>query len=344
MITSNLLAKLFPYTPQAKKDRFIPALNKFLPAYKINTARRIRAFLATCGVETDYFKTTTEYATGAAYNGREDLGNFFKGDGEKFKGRTLIQTTGRFNYWRLVVRWIKKLTGKDYSEKLAYTNFRAYLKSANYDLLLKEADRLNVNFLEYPEKLSEIEKAVESACIFWEENNCNKYADAENFFAVSGIVNRGNPTKKALHYEKRLALYNVCKRWIPENFAFAQTLAGPPAINGDKTTAPPETATGPATPETAVSDRNAENSKVKDFSDKYLKHCKNDSFKNIALVIAGRIGAGISAVWTLNFGGKVFLIIAASIIAGSIIYALTFYRKRIFSAGKTVFDSLFNSQ
>eukprot|EP00943_MAST-04B_sp_MAST-4B-sp1_P002217 g2217.t1 len=55
-------------------------------------------FLAQMAHESDKFKAMEEYASGRAYEGREDLGNVRPGDGVKFKGRGYIQLTGRANY------------------------------------------------------------------------------------------------------------------------------------------------------------------------------------------------------------------------------------------------------
>lgn len=63
------------------------------------TDPRQRAYiLATAQFESDYFRTLEEYASGAAYEGRGDLGNTQAGDGQRYKGRGFVQLTGRTSY------------------------------------------------------------------------------------------------------------------------------------------------------------------------------------------------------------------------------------------------------
>ncbi len=117
-------------------------LNKTCPSYEIDTPQEYSHFLAQACHETDHFKTFQEYASGKAYEGRADLGNTHPGDGVKYKGRGIFQTTGRSNYQQLGV------------------------KKGNSDL-----------FINKPELLAEPEYAVWSACEYWLSRGLNDIAN-----------------------------------------------------------------------------------------------------------------------------------------------------------------------
>jgi predicted chitinase len=62
------------------------------------TNEQIAYVLATAEHESANFNFLEEIAAGTAYEGREDLGNLYEGDGPLFKGRGYVQLTGRTNY------------------------------------------------------------------------------------------------------------------------------------------------------------------------------------------------------------------------------------------------------
>ena len=117
-------------------------LNATCPRYEIDTPREYCHFLAQACLETDRFKTLREYASGRAYEGRADLGNTQPGDGVRFKGRGMFQTTGRANYLQLGI------------------------KKGRRDL-----------FINSPELLEQPEHAVWSACEFWRTRGLNDVAN-----------------------------------------------------------------------------------------------------------------------------------------------------------------------
>lgn len=69
--------------------------------------RRARYITAQFCHESARFTTIEEFASGAAYEGRRDLGNIHEGDGVRFKGGGFIQVTGRANY-RRVTAWVRE--------------------------------------------------------------------------------------------------------------------------------------------------------------------------------------------------------------------------------------------
>lgn len=175
IITLSILKKICPLTGEGILQKFVEPLNRLMPKYGIDSSLRVRHFIAQVAHESGCFNYTRELASGKDYEGRKDLGNTVAGDGVKFKGRGLIQITGRANYAKV-------------SEALF----------GNQNTLVN-----------HPELLESDDYAVESACWFWKEKNLNAFADKDNLLAVTKRINGG--TNGIQH---RIELYNLCKRYI----------------------------------------------------------------------------------------------------------------------------------
>jgi putative chitinase len=98
IITVEQLKKIYKEADPKNIAKFIDPLNTTLLEFEINTPQRIRMFLAQIGHESGQLRYVRELATGEAYAGRADLGNTSPGDGVRYKGRGLIQITGKHNY------------------------------------------------------------------------------------------------------------------------------------------------------------------------------------------------------------------------------------------------------
>jgi putative chitinase len=149
------LAIVLPLATASKIDRFFEPLKAGMTRYGVTTPLQMAHFIAQIGHESMSFLYTEEIASGAAYEGRRDLGNTQPGDGKRFKGRGLIQLTARANYAAY-----SKFTGIDYLAKPA----------------LLSTDPM---------------VAVDVSCWFWKDRGVDKLAEMDDVKAVTKRINGG---------------------------------------------------------------------------------------------------------------------------------------------------------
>lgn len=212
---NNILKRLFPQSSEENREKYAEPLTMAMLRYDITNPNRVRAFLAQIGHESGqlsavvenlnysvkalrsvfgkYFKTDAEaekYArkpeaiANVVYANRLGNGDTKSGDGWKYRGRGLIQITGKSNY-------------TEASDKM-------------YAL------PLGVDFVDEPELLATPEYAAQSAAWWWENAGLNAIADglggADDTEVFKAITKRVNGGYGGL--DDRLAIYERAKTVI----------------------------------------------------------------------------------------------------------------------------------
>lgn len=176
LITAQQLLQILPNAGK-QAGVFASALNLAMDRYQINTPLRMAAFIAQVGHESGQFRYVRELG-GDQYLSKYDTGTLAKrlgntpeadGDGQKYRGRGLIQITGHTNY----LACSKALFGDD-------------------------------RLLRTPELLEQAEWACKSAAWYWNSRDINTPADAGDFKTVTRRINGGlNGLAERLEFYKR---------------------------------------------------------------------------------------------------------------------------------------------
>ena len=186
MLNQNQFSDMLPSNNKA--NEWYPIVVDLFPKYGLSTANRIAGFMAQTSHESNDFKTLSENlnysaarlvqvfphyftkATASNYarkpelianhvyddaNRKSKLGNTHPGDGWRFRGKGLIQLTGRWNY-----------------EKFG--------------------NSIGMSAEEVSDYMDTKKGALESALWFWDVNNLNQVADNDDIEQMSIIVNGGN--------------------------------------------------------------------------------------------------------------------------------------------------------
>lgn len=174
-ITASTLMQIMP-AATSRAFVFAQPLWEAMQEFHIDTCLRASAFLGQVAVESGSLRYVRELwgPTPAQnrYEGSEALGNTMPGDGYRFRGRGLIQITGRANYARA-------------------------------------GEALALDLIDQPELLEDPENAARSAAWFFADSGCCELADEQKFSQITKTINggmNGYAERSAAYWRARDAL------------------------------------------------------------------------------------------------------------------------------------------
>ena len=199
MLTESDLQQIMPRLPQAKRQLYLPFINRVMEVYEIDTPLRASAFLAQIAHESAELRFMEEIwgptAQQKKYEPPSDvatrLGNTQPGDGFRYRGRGPIQITGRSNYQTF-------------------------------------GGQLGVDLVGNPDLAATPQIAFSTAGLFWKMNGLNELADVEDFIAITRRINGGlnGLADRRKYYE---IAKNVLGAEEPGDFAFSAAPVAPGA-------------------------------------------------------------------------------------------------------------------
>ncbi len=153
-IDAEALRHVCPNLGEDAAEEIARGLGEAFHRYEIDNPRRAAMAVAQWAEESDHFRTSEEYASGAAYEGRRDLGNVEPGDGCRFKGRGRIMITGRAHYVAM-------------------------------------ADVLALDCVDTPEILARSPHSELASGQWWHDHGCNDFCDRGDFEGLTRRINGG---------------------------------------------------------------------------------------------------------------------------------------------------------
>ena len=148
------LTEIAAFADPAQVELLYHPILRTLAEFDLTTPLRQAHFLAQLCHESGSFNYLEELASGEDYEWRDDLGNVQAGDGVRFKGRGLIQITGRANYADC-------------------------------------GDALGQDLIATPTRLADPDLACRSAGWFWNTRYLSAFADRDDVDTITYRINGG---------------------------------------------------------------------------------------------------------------------------------------------------------